>query len=99
MCADKNPCGCNLTKHGIENRPIASVLNGINPYEDTVKLHELFTYFLTKIVVINRRLGVYPFGGKGFEQLCEAVIFSCCIPPSLIIARVKNRDLSAAILC
>src|SRR5262247_3693158 len=36
MCADKNPCGCHLTNHGIENRPVASVLNRIDPYEHTV---------------------------------------------------------------
>src|SRR5215471_5206121 len=98
MCADKNPCGCHLTKHGIENRSIASALNGINPYEDTVYLYELFANFFAKIIVINRRLGMNPFGGKGSEQVCEPVIFSCCIPPSLIIARVENRDPAATIL-
>src|SRR5262249_17229036 len=48
--------------------------------------------------VINRGLDVYSFGGKGSEQVCEPVIFSCCIPPYRIITRVKNRDPSAAIL-
>src|SRR5262244_3884070 len=95
MCADKNACGCHLPKHGIENRPVASALNRIKPYEDPVNLHELFTYFRAKIVVINRRLGVYPFGGKGSEQIYKPVIFGCCIPPALIIARVENRDPSA----
>src|SRR5215510_10103034 len=98
MCADKNACGCHLPKHGIENRPVASALNRIKPYEDPVNLHELFTNFRAKIVVINRRLGMYPFGGKRSEQVCEPVILSCCIPPSLIIARVENRDPSATIL-
>src|SRR5262245_19163766 len=97
MCADENPCGCQLTKHRIENRSIASVLNGIDPYENTVEPHELFTNLRTKIVVINRGLGVYPFGGKGSEQVCEPVIFGCCIPP-FIIARVDDRDPSATIL-
>ena len=77
MCADKNSCGCHLTEHGIENRPVTSVLNGINPYENTVELHELLTNFRTKIIVINRRLGVYPFDGKGSEQLWEPSILSC----------------------
>src|SRR5215468_6868458 len=99
MCADKNACGCHLPKHGIENRPVASALNRIKPYEDPVNLHELFTNFRAKIVVINRRLGMYPFGGKRSEQVCEPVILSCCVPPYLIIARVKNRDPSVAILC
>src|SRR5215467_7926557 len=99
MCADKNPCGCHLTKHGIENRPVPSALNRINPYQDTVNLHKLVTNFLAKIIVINRRLGVYPFGGEGSEHVCEPVIFSCCVPPYRIITRVKNRDPSAAILC
>src|SRR5215470_19553261 len=98
MCADKNPCGCHLTKHGIENRSIASVLNGINPYEDTVYLYELFANFFAKIIVINRRLGMNPFGGKGSEQVCEPVIFSCCVSSYPPIARVENRDSSAAIL-
>src|SRR5215471_13239381 len=98
MCADKNACGCHLPKHGIENRPVASALNRINPYENTINLHELVTNFRAKIVVINRRLGVYPFRGEGSEQVCEPVIFSCCVPPYLIIARVENRDSSAAIL-
>src|SRR5215831_16556615 len=99
MCADKNPGGCNFTKHGIENRPVASVLNRINPYEDTINSHELVTNFRAKIVVINRRLGVYPFRGEDSEQVREPVIFSCCVPPYLIITRVKNRDPSVAILC
>src|SRR5215831_60402 len=98
MCADKNSRGCHLTKHGIENRPVASALNRINPYEDTINSHELFTNFPTKIIVIDRGFGMYPFGGQGSEQVCEPVIFSCCVPPSLIIARVENRDRSAAIL-
>src|SRR5262245_43275343 len=99
MCADKNACGCYLPKHGIENRPVASALNRINPYEDTINSHELVTNFRAKIVVINRRLGVYPFRGEGSEQVREPVIFSCCVPPYLIITRVKNRDPSVAILC
>src|SRR5215471_7907517 len=98
MCADKNSSGCHLAKHGIENRPVASALNRINPYEDTVNSHELVTNFLAKIVVIDRRLGVYPFGGEGSEQVRQPVIFSCCVPPYLITTRVKNRDPSAAIL-
>src|SRR5215813_7358183 len=98
MCADKNSCGCHLAKHGIENRPVPSALNRINPYEDTVNLHELVTYFRAKIVVINRRLGVYPLGGKRSKQVCEPVIFSCRIPPSLIIARVEDRDPGVTIL-
>src|SRR5262249_25539286 len=36
---------------------------------------------------------------EGSEQVREPVIFSCCVPPYLIITRVKNRDPSVAILC
>src|SRR6187200_153130 len=98
MRADKNPCGCNLTKHEIENRSVVSILNGIKPYKNTIKLHKLFTYFRTKIIVINRRLGVYPFSGKGSEQVCKPVIFSRGVFSYVIIARIENCDSSAVTL-
>jgi hypothetical protein len=73
-------------------------LNGIDPYEDSVELHELFPNFRAKIIVINRWLGTNPFGGEGAEQLCEPVIFGCCSSPARIIARIENRDPSAVII-
>src|SRR5574341_425139 len=98
MCADENPVGRHLLEHGIENRSIASVLNGIHPYEDTIKLHELFTNFGAKSIVINGRLGLYSSLGKGSEQLRKPVIFSGCVFSSFVIARVENRDPSTAFL-
>src|ERR1051325_3420326 len=94
MCADKNPCGCNLTKHGIENRPVVPILNGIKPYKNTVKQHKLFTNFRTKIVVIDRRLGVHPFESEGSEQVCKPVIFNRGVFSSVTVARIENRDSS-----
>src|SRR5690349_156274 len=98
MRADKNPCGCNLRKHGIENRPVLSILNGIKPYENTIKGHQLFTYFRTKIIVINCRLGVYPFSGEASEQVCKPIIFSRGVFSSVIIARIENCDSSTVTL-
>lgn len=69
MRADKNACGCHITKHGIENRPVPSPLNWIDPYQNAVNLHELFTNFLARIILIYRRLDMDPFGGKRREQL------------------------------
>jgi hypothetical protein len=91
MCADKNPCGRHLTKHGIENRSVAAVLNGVNPDKHTVNVHELFTNFGAQIVAINRRLGVYSFCGKGSEQVGEPVIFGRGLRAGLVVARVENR--------
>src|SRR5688500_10995670 len=49
MCADKNPGVRHRTKHGIENRPVAPVLNRIDPYQDSVNLHQLIVNFLAKM--------------------------------------------------
>ena len=98
MCADKNTCGRQLAKHGIENRPVLPVLNRIDPYEDAVDLQQLIANFRAKIVTVNRGLRMYPLDGKCLEQVCKPVIFSCRACPGGVIARVDNRDACAGIV-
>jgi hypothetical protein len=98
MRADRNACGGHITKHGIENSPVPTPFNGIDPYQNAVNLHELLANFRAKIIVIYRRLDVHPLGGKGPEQLREPVILLRRVPPRLVIARVENRHSPATIL-
>ena len=39
--ADKNASGCDITKHRIENGPVPSTFDGIDPYQNAVNPHEL----------------------------------------------------------
>jgi hypothetical protein len=56
-------------KHRIEDGSVPSVFNGIDPYQNAVNPHELFSNLLAKIIVIYRRLSVNPPGGEGPEQI------------------------------
>ena len=67
--ADKNASGCDITKHRIENGSVPSAFDGIDPYQNAVNPHELFSNVLAKIIVIYRRLNVNPPGGEGPEQI------------------------------
>lgn len=98
MCADKNTGGGHLTKHGVENRPVVPALNRIDPYEDAVDLQQLVANFRAKIITVNRRFRVYPFGGKCAEQVCKPVICSCRACPGGVIARVDNGNACSGIV-
>jgi hypothetical protein len=67
--ADKNPSACDITKHRIEDGSVSSAFNGIDPYQNAVNPHELFSNVLAKIIVIYCRLNVNPPGGEGPEQI------------------------------
>jgi len=67
--ADKNASGRDITKHRIEDGSVPSAFNGIDPYQNAVNPHELFSNVLAKIIVIYRRLNVNPPGGEGPEQI------------------------------
>src|SRR5215217_6449825 len=97
MSTNENPCCGYLAKHGIQNRPVASVLNRIKPHEDTINLHEFIVNFRAKIIAVNRGFRVYAFGHKGAEQVYEPVIFSCGVYPLGVIARVKDCNRPSAI--
>ena len=90
MRADKNASGCNITKHRIEHGSVPPAFNRIDPYQNAVNLHELFSNLLAKIIVIDRGLDVNPLAGKGPEQICEPAILGGCIPPRFTIARREN---------
>ena len=67
--ADKNASTCDITKHRIEDGSVPSAFNGIDPYQNAVNPHELFSNVIAKIIVIYRRLDVNPSGGEGPEQI------------------------------
>ena len=67
--ADKNASACDITKHRIEDGSVPSAFDGIDPYQNAVNPHELFSNVLAKIIVIYRRLNVNPPGGEGPEQI------------------------------
>src|SRR5918994_2289714 len=90
MGTDENTSGGNITKQRIEHGPVPSTFNGIDPYQNAVYLHELFSNFLAKIIVIDRRLDVNPPGSEGPEQICEPAILGGWVPPRLTIARREN---------
>jgi hypothetical protein len=71
MGTDKDVVRCHLSEHGIENRPVASAFDGIDPDQDRVNRHELPANFGAKIVVINGRFGMYRSGRKSLKQTCE----------------------------
>src|ERR1044071_9049918 len=98
MSADKNPGGCQFTKHGIEDRPVPPVLDWIEPYEDPVNVHKLFTNVSAKIIVINRGLSIDPVSRKSSEQIRKPIIFARCLPSCVVVARVQNGDSSELIL-
>lgn len=68
MGAYENPRGSYITKYGVEDRPVSPALNGVNPYQSTVYLHELVADFLEEVIVIDRRLNQYTVCGKGPKQ-------------------------------
>ena len=67
--ADKNAGACDITKHRIEDGSVPSAFNRIDPYQNAVNPHELFSNVLTKIIVIDRRLHVNPPSSEGPEQI------------------------------
>jgi hypothetical protein len=67
--ADKHASGCDIAKHRIEDGPVPSALDGIDPHENAVNPHELVSNVLAKIIVIYRRLNVNPPGSKSSEQV------------------------------
>jgi hypothetical protein len=67
--ADKNASASDITKHRVEDGSVPPAFNGIDPYQNAVNPHELFSNLLAKIIVIYRRLNVNPPSGEGFEQI------------------------------
>ena len=71
----QNDVGCVLTNtpavatsRSIESRmDLSSTFNRIDPHQNTVNPHELFSNVCAKIIVIYRRLNVNPPGGEGPE--------------------------------
>jgi hypothetical protein len=67
--ADKNASACYITKHRIEDGSVPLAFNRIDPYQNAVNPHELFSNVLAKIIVIYRRLNVNSPGSEGPEQI------------------------------
>src|SRR5262245_28934217 len=88
--ADKHASGCDIAKHTIEDGPVPSAFNGIDPHQNAVNPHELLSNGLAKIVVIYRRLKVNPPGVEGREQICKPAILGSCGVPCLTIAGREN---------
>src|SRR5215510_10755708 len=74
VSADKNASGCDIAKHRIEDGSVPSAFNGIDPHQNAVNLHELFSNVCAKIIVIYRRLDMNPSGVEGPEQICKTAI-------------------------
>src|SRR4051812_34643166 len=83
---NKNAGRCNVTKDGIEHGPVPSGFNGIDPYQNAVDVHELFSNFVAKVLMVYRKFDVNRPGGKGPEQICEAASLGGCIPSRSTIA-------------
>jgi hypothetical protein len=69
MRADKDASARDITKQRIEDGSVPPALNGIDPYQNTVNPHKLFSNGLAKIIMIYCRLDVNTLGGEGPEQI------------------------------
>src|SRR5262245_58662957 len=96
---DKHASGCDIAKHRIEDGSVPSAFNGIDPHQNAVNLHELFSNVCAKIIVIYRRLNVNLPGVEGSEQICKTAILRSCVLPRLMIARGKNCYSQLPVLC
>src|SRR5262249_25994023 len=96
--ADKHASGCDIAKHRIEDGSVPSTFNRIDPHQNTVNPHELFSNVCAKIIVIYRTLNVNPPGGEGPEQIGESAILGGCVPPRLAIAGRENCHSQVIIL-
>src|SRR5262245_8481833 len=75
MCADKDTCHRGLTQDFVETRPIASLLDGIDPDKHAVQAQDLLAHAFSVFVGVDDRFG----HDAGRCEYLDHTVESACI--------------------